>query len=332
MRNFSWKSIKDLVLTFTHERACVPYWCWGINPMGIPTMREFTNAFEKELEKDSLEKFVVQGIKEYFGDEEWDIENFLLLLRSSLSIERNKAFNLLELKYSRKYQQFVRFSKHHYEKILEKLLSFIRQKCMRYNRNKAAELYNNILDSSSYLTLQVFTTNYDCIIEETCITKGIEFADGFIPNPSGGPIWEGKTLGTSNEVNLYKLHGSVSWYVDKNKKEIFKEPRDLRPTEEIGTIMIYPGETKEILLSPYIELFSEFIRVLYRTNYWVVIGSSLRDDYLRNLLRTRLARGNFQLTLVSPDANLTKKAVFNNNENVRVVQKYFEEYVEDIIT
>ena len=69
-------------------------------PMGIPTMREFANAFEKELEKNSLEKFVVQGIKEYFGDEEWDIENLLLLLRSSLSIGRNKAFNLLELKYS----------------------------------------------------------------------------------------------------------------------------------------------------------------------------------------------------------------------------------------
>lgn len=300
-------------------------------PMGIPTMREFTGAFEDETEKYEEEKAIIQKMRVKINKnnkKKWDIENLLRSIKDMLSIEENMAFHLLNLGNSNEYSEFAKLHRPTYEKIYEKLLAFIRQKCTRYDKDRAKNLYKKLLSLSEIAKLHVFTTNYDCIIEDFCVFGNLEFNDGFVPHPKGSFIWESKTLGTSDTINLYKLHGSTSWYSDKENNEIFKEPRHLEETKKITNIMIYPGGTKEALQSPYLELHSHFVKILHNVQRCAVIGSSLRDNYLRDLLRARVIQEDFNLDLISPDAGDMRWIIFGPLGRVTLHETTFEKWVE----
>jgi len=298
--------------------------------MGIPTMKEFTNSFEEKISTEYLLHSYYNRIKKKAKADEWDIEELLGSLRSILSIEKEMAFNILELGYSEQYQRFVKNNKNYYETILKRLLNYIRQECTSYDRDMALALYKPLLDFSMEEKLHLFTTNYDSIIEDVCVELNLDFEDGFIMHRCGGSIWDGKRLGSSSNINIYKLHGSVSWYLDKEKNEIFKEPRNLGETEKIRNMTIYPGEIKDAFHFPYDDLFSEFVRVLFSTKRCYVIGSSLRDKYLCDFLDVRLKQGDFTLALISPNAGRKKSKIFKRNRYVVSIDSRFQEYVKDI--
>ena len=298
-------------------------------PMGIPTMKGFTDAFERKIETEGSfsQKTVLERIKNETKKEEWDLESLLLSLRNVLSIEENMAFTLLGLQNSLEYRQFTQGHRAHYETVLNNLLEFIKEKCMDYDKVKASNLYGPLLDMSKAFKLHLFTTNYDSIIEDVCVSKNLEFEDGFASHPSGGSIWKSERLGKSDAINIYKLHGSVSWYFDERKNEIFKEPRHIGEIEGIRNMRIYPGETKGSFHPPYKQLFSEFVRVLYSAKECTVIGSSLRDEYLRDFLEVRLMQGRFGLMLISPDARRMWSNMFKSSSKVIPFPETFEKYI-----
>ncbi|MGC1123261.1 MAG: SIR2 family protein [Candidatus Methanofastidiosia archaeon] len=299
-------------------------------PMGIPTMKKFTGIFESTITTEPVLYSYYNKIKEKVNAEEMDIEELLVTLRRILSIGGDMAFDLLNLRYSEQYQYFVKNDRYYYETILGRLLNFIRQKCIDYDRNMALDLYKPLLDLSREKKLHLFTTNYDSIIEDACVELHLDFEDGFVVHPRGGSIWDSERLGSSENINIYKLHGSISWYQDMRNNEIFKEPRDLGETKNIRDMTIYPGEIKDDFHYPYDDLFSEFVRILFSVKRCYVIGSSLRDRYLCDFLNVRLKQGNFTLALISPNADRIKSAVFEKDKNVVSLNSGFEEYVKDI--
>lgn len=293
-------------------------------PMGIPTMKGFTEAFEKNEEENYTHNRIIQQVKNKIEKKDWDLESMISSLKRILFIEEEISFQVLELRYCPQYDHFVKSEKTDYNSVLEELLNFIRNKCLQYDESKASKLYRPILDLTEKFTLHLFTTNYDSIIEDVCIYRNTGFEDGFVPSPHGDSVWNKKKLGTSDTVNLYKLHGSISWYKDSRRNEIFKVPRDIGLTEEINRMTIYPGEIKEAFYPPYLELFSQFIRILFLVRQCFIIGSSLRDKYIADFLRARVSQGNFEVFLISPDSAMIKKSVFKNSKHVKSFQAQFE--------
>lgn len=106
--------------------------------------------------------------------------------------------------------------------------------------------------------LNVFTLNYDGVLEILCEKNDIYYYDGF------GPTWD--TNGFDEEkygLRIYKLHGSLYW-LKSNSGKIIRVPikgintDDIRylPDDSLSEMMIYPALQKE----KYTEVYSGYLR------------------------------------------------------------------------
>jgi SIR2-like domain len=126
--------------------------------------------------------------------------------------------------------------------------------------------------------LKVFTTNYDLCIEDACRCQGIDVITGF--QPSTGQWSPSVFQSVAPGINLYKLHGSLSWsYFSAVPPDSANQP----------LVESYPpqwNKEPELLLGPglklqhddpFVTLYCEFHRAIRRAKVCVAIGYSFRD-------------------------------------------------------
>jgi hypothetical protein len=98
--------------------------------------------------------------------------------------------------------------------------------------------------------------------------------------------------GSSFIVKLYKLHGSLDW---RHENDAVQE---VAADEYVGrNVVIYPVR-KPVMDEPFKTLFELFERRLDESQVCVVIGSSLRDEHLRQALVKRINAGTLRAVLV----------------------------------
>ena len=257
-------------------------------PFDIPTMRPFLASF-REMAQQKYPK--LNGtLERHFSTlpDDSDLEALL----SSLG----KAERLLESappgapvpQEFTAWRDNSRYLKSH-------LISYIIERCERFNRNLAIELLSpsmNRLNSNLDISkIHLFTTNYDRIIEHVCDVSGIAYTDGFgsSSNELVAP-WNRKY---DSKVRLYKLHGSVSYYVDlkDNNSPLFlrldrgyplpgPDFRLSREGHELEPLMVLPTLEKNAMGDPYSYLNHVFTETVSSTVLLVAIGTSLRDNHL----------------------------------------------------
>jgi hypothetical protein len=175
----------------------------------------------------------------------------------------------------------------------------------------------------------VFTTNYDCVIEEFCASQKIKCVDGFKHNQNLRRYeWEASefseafrkfgrvnlikdgskhyhSLGEKSVINLFKLHGSLDWrltYDDKIIRETSQSRvRNTRQFKE--NILIYPAEKVKPSIEPFSSLHEWFKRFYNQTDAIVFIGFALRDAYLNEIIMGNRNAKNKKLIFVSRHAN-----------------------------
>lgn len=101
--------------------------------------------------------------------------------------------------------------------------------------------------------LKIFTTNYDLIIESSFRSPNVnqlnvQFVDGFTRNHEHEPrVFNGneyqcneqeRESNTLRRIELYKLHGSITWNWDSNRRTVVDLGR-AQPTEH--NQLLYPG-------------------------------------------------------------------------------------------
>lgn len=176
--------------------------------------------------------------------------------------------------------------------------------------------------SRSYLTpfldllpteggLDVFTLNYDSVLEDFCTDHQILCVDGFDGDGRWRPSLLYQEYHERRWLRLWKLHGSVTWIKDQTSQNPKKAPlpgtwerrvltgHSSSPTTE--TNLIYPGlgKTPSGQMRLLFDAFQERIehadcRVL------VAIGYSFADDDVRDLVAVGLVRNpNLHLLIVS---------------------------------
>ncbi len=180
------------------------------------------------------------------------------------------------------------------------------------------------------LPVELFTVNYDLLLETALESLGVPYFDGFVGNlrarfrtelVEASPGSEGGHV-PSQFVRLWKLHGSVNWVRSEDHQIV----RIGQPVPVGLPAAIYPSDTKyeESRRVPFVVLQDRLRRALHQPETLVLIaGYSFGDAHLNELLfdaATRRERSEFVIFCYSdipPD--LCERA--GTTPNVQVVGK-----------
>jgi SIR2-like domain len=175
--------------------------------------------------------------------------------------------------------------------------------------------------------LNVFTTNYDRLIEAGAEIAGLHLLDRFLGNLM--PIFRSSRLDLDMHYNppgirgeprylegvarFTKLHGSVDWVqTDKDIRRIglpfgagSVDPYLNAPglgSGDAHKLMIYPNAAKDRETSdyPYVELFRDLAAAVCRPNSTLVTyGYSFGDDHINRVIRDLLTIPSTHLVVIS---------------------------------
>jgi len=142
----------------------------------------------------------------------------------------------------------------------------------------------NFVDLLRNRRLKVFTLNYDFCVENACTEKGINFTTGF--SYDGGTF--NSTLFETNApgINLYKLHGSLDWFMEMERDSFVISQRRSKFFTDIDKtpqLVLGPGlklQTDE----PFITLYAEFSKAVRTAKVCIIIGYGYRDRHINEPL------------------------------------------------
>lgn len=175
--------------------------------------------------------------------------------------------------------------------------------------------------------LNIFTTNYDRLIEEAADLAGMHLLDRFVGKLS--PVFRASRLNLDMHYNppgirgeprylegvarFTKLHGSLDWiqvgslirkiglpFGAKNITPYLQAPGLDGATA--FNLMIYPNSMKdrETAEYPYVELFRDFAAAICRPNSTVVTyGYGFGDEHINRVLRDMLTIPSTHLVIIS---------------------------------
>lgn len=178
--------------------------------------------------------------------------------------------------------------------------------------------------SASRERLNIFTTNYDRLIEHVSDLLGIRIIDRFVG--SLNPIYRASRLGIDMHYNppgirgeprylegvvrLTKLHGSIDWKFESPYLRRYGIPfgasinhTDI-PTTPADTVMIYPNSAKDVetLEYPYADLFRDFSAAICQHNsVLVTYGYGFGDDHINRAIKDMLTIPSTHLVVISYD-------------------------------
>jgi len=172
--------------------------------------------------------------------------------------------------------------------------------------------------------LNLFTTNYDRLIERGCDLAGLHLIDRFVGqlepvfrasrlsvdlhyNPPG---IRGEPRYLEGVVRISKIHGSIDWRWGKAELRRcalpFGAPENhpAIPAAPSESVIIYPNPAKdfETLEYPYAELFRDFAAAICRPNAALVTyGYGFGDDHINRVIRDMLTIPSTHLVVINWD-------------------------------
>lgn len=232
---------------------------------------------------------------------------------------------------------------------IDEIQKYIREEIMKgLHGNEVLKIYRDFykktISKNRKTPINIFTTNYDLYNEEALDSLCFPYNNGFAGtylrrfNPASYKYAYVEDMNLSKDVwervpnffNLYKLHGSISWY--KKDGQIYeKNYADIKPDE---TVMIYPTPLKDrtTLMVPYSDLFRSFETALLKQNsVLITLGYSFSDDHINRLILNALAIPTFKL-IVLGQSDVINKLIELDDKRVIVINSddkihYFNNFV-----
>lgn len=164
--------------------------------------------------------------------------------------------------------------------------------------------------------VNLFTLNYDTLVEQAADAEGVVLLDGFVgtqrrifrPECYEQDLYfpaettEGRVHRFDRVVHLYKLHGSITWVAEEPSIENPYGVRADAGADGQG-VLIYPTPAKygETLGMPYAELIRRFAAAVVRPqSVLFTIGYGFGDDHVNAIIRQALGVPSFTLVIVDP--------------------------------
>ncbi len=202
----------------------------------------------------------------------------------------------------------------------------------------------------------LFTLNYDTLIEKAADAEGAVLVDGFVGTLRRGfrpesydldfyfpaQTTEGRVHRFDRALHLYKVHGSITWHrcdADwENPYGLFATFYDQQAPEH--DVLIYPSPLKygQALGLPYSELFRRFGSAIAQPqSVLFTIGYGFGDEHVNALIRQALAIPSFTLVVIDPEpkSDLVNQLKDLGDERVWLASGWklgtFEHFVEKLL-
>jgi len=133
--------------------------------------------------------------------------------------------------------------------------------------------------------IEVFTTNYDLLLEEALEDLAIPYFDGFVGSRQSFFDLRAveDNLIPKHWTRLWKIHGSINWF-QKENKDVYRSSL----TKGNGdSYLIYPSHLKyeQSRKMPYLALIDQLNRVIRQPNSLLIIsGYSFNDQHLNDTI------------------------------------------------
>lgn len=161
--------------------------------------------------------------------------------------------------------------------------------------------FERLLGQTNRSICDIFTLNYDTVIEATLEEMRLRYIDGFwgAENATFDAGIFDERIATGPAIRLHKLHGSVNWYRDDSGAV---RRRPLVADHRGDRLLIYPTEQKYVqtqygVYESLIARFRERLRDNRPNSKLVVIGYSFADDHINWAIEDSLRKSDGSLTV-----------------------------------
>lgn len=305
---------------------------------GYPTTREFLEILRKGASRQEgalLESVVSVDLVQ-------DVEHVLQFLDGVLATSSNNYVNavfssirtIFPIKGGETWEAYVRLCKRLKGRIISTL--YVQYEFDPVKIDNVVRAYAGLVNliqkynaggSRSRGTLDVFTTNYDRVVEEFALNAkaNIHLIDGFSTDSrSGRRLWN-PTVFTEPSLNreesllrLFKLHGSLNW-----RETSTGEIESVRTEQECRVdsrryrrnVLIYPTQSLSGQ-EPFDTLIQNLKKISTNCTTFLVIGYSFRDAYVNEVFIEHLRRNKDKgrdnnLVTVSPNSTKNMDNLFD---------------------
>ncbi len=306
-------------------------------PLGIPTSKGFVAEFDEIAEEMGSLRWggLKSAMGLVYKEGRLDIE---LVIATLAEIERvaegrEKEANPLlwvlhemgTLKDSFEFDKWGPEAK----ELRQRFENHVRKKCEAFPEEEAVRTYRGLFDQfpqggktipvpGGQISLEaqasrfgpiprfeVYTTNYDLSFRTFCNRAGIEPNDGFISR--GGVLsLDPHKIELQDEYRLFHLHGAVSDDLTDREGVIRSAiahtapigSKTLTGSTLEGPAQIFPVQEKEILSSPYLQLYAELMSSLRICDLWIFVGFSFNDRAVANIVHGAYLRRDRPLKVI----------------------------------
>lgn len=301
-------------------------------PFGYPTTKQFYEKLGNYLPKDSLRSNLFNSIMEVQGVK--DIEHVLSLIDNLSAFNTNPhvskwmeriipQVNLYGNTFG--WTRLIEESKQLKAKVLDTLFDEYHFKpSIKEEAFKGIDVLFNATISS---ITDIFNLNYDRLVEEYLLDRGISFVDGF-SNSKRKLIWDPSEFNRKDNstVRLFKIHGSLNWREreDEYKLECLSNEEPPRNSYYKQCVFIYPTQQCDITTEPYKTLLGQFSSIGSYIDVLIVIGYSFRDPPINDVIDhfIRSSKNKFVVGF-SPTINEDIDILFTDNAKQELLNRYY---------
>ena len=294
-------------------------------------VRDFYNNLTKDTSiAVGCSEMIVKLYDMYLFEKDANIEKFLSVLDGVDIYIADEAFRDCVVEQRNLIRKLIcnRLMKSDISTALENYIAF-------YNGLKNLKEVNGLKNQ----IFNIFTTNYDMMNEMAMESQHIHYYSGFegIVNRKFNlayynydfvdsfQINRSNINVTPNHMNLFKIHGSLSWYMN-NGELVEKNPYDQKFLPEI----IYPSVDKfnnTNLIISYSALMREFSNhICQEKTTLFVTGMSMGDEHINKIIENALTINTFHMVIFCAVNGEIKKLQkkYDMHKNVIVVDNEYK--------
>lgn len=264
--------------------------------MGIPDIGELTKRVESKVNGELKSKFDI--IKNGLDKDVQHIEailNQIRLIRQITSDSIEKSFDNVSGDDSKELDKTI----------CNEIYSIISNEEAKADINVAKRFIGWLNWLSRDFPKEIFTTNYDLILEKSAENLLIPFYDGFVG--SNEPFFVHESLdGKSNYdrppvswIRLWKLHGSLGWFWKTNddgkSHRIIRLSSGAKEKYPEAELVIYPSKDKyeSSRKQPFIAYFDRLKEFLVEgEGIFIISGYSFSDEHVNEVIFNALNQNN----------------------------------------
>lgn len=274
--------------------------------LGVPNIATLTTEVEKNLAGTSLKHFKIlkADLCSTYPDKQINIEDILNQLRQIRSItgeKEDKKYLDINGKYATELD----------DEICKKIYAILSTSEGKVDLSNTKKFFAWLNMQNRDYSKEIFTSNYDLIIEKSLEEIKTPYFDGFVG--SYEPFFWQESIEkfveksdlTQNWIRLWKIHGSLSWFWKKNSGTGSHNIIRVGMISDINNIdnelVIYPSKEKydSSKKQPFVAYFDRFKNVLLNGELlFIFTGYSFSDQHINEIVFNSLRQNNRLFVLV----------------------------------